>query len=181
MPAGQGAGSGRSAGAWTERAVPMSPGMRTGRAGSTRRETHTDRAVPTGRSAGAGTDGAAGAAAGPGPGRAGRNRPGGGGRSGIFAGALAAYATGRVRIGAKATRWAVGTTLGLVVLFLADPVAAWCGVDVALWGGGVWSFVISGVAVAAASFFLLVDFEAADRCLRSGASYRWAGMWRSPW
>ncbi|MER7291093.1 hypothetical protein ABT387_35940 [Streptomyces lydicus] len=32
--------------------------------------------------------------------------PGGGGRSGIFAGALAAYATRRVRIGAKATRWA---------------------------------------------------------------------------
>ncbi|AOP46706.1 Bax inhibitor-1/YccA family membrane protein [Streptomyces lydicus] len=92
----------------------------------------------------------------------------------IFAGTLAAYATRRVRIGAKGTRWAVGTVLGLVVLFLADVVAAWCGVDLGLRDGGVWSFVIGGVAVAAASFFLLVDFESANRFLRSGASYRWA-------
>ncbi|WP_327227332.1 Bax inhibitor-1/YccA family protein [Streptomyces platensis] len=93
----------------------------------------------------------------------------------VFAGMLAAYRTRKVRIGAKVTRWAVGAALGLLVLLVAELVAWWgFGADLGLRDGGVLAFGVSVLMVAAASFFLLLDFEAADRLLRSGASHRWA-------
>ncbi|MFG2829360.1 Bax inhibitor-1/YccA family protein [Streptomyces sp. NPDC048434] len=93
----------------------------------------------------------------------------------IFAGALAAYHTRVVRVSAKATRWAVGTACGLVVLFLADLLASWVfGADLGLQDGGVPAIAVSVVAIAAASYFFLVEFETANRFLQSGASHRWA-------
>lgn len=93
----------------------------------------------------------------------------------IFAGTLTAYATRVVRVGAKATRWAVGTAIGLVVLFVVDLVASSVlGADLGLRDGGVLAVVVSLVAIAAASFFFLMEFETANRFLRSGASHRWA-------
>ncbi|UKY49196.1 Bax inhibitor-1/YccA family protein [Streptomyces inhibens] len=93
----------------------------------------------------------------------------------IFAGTLAAYGTRVVRVSAKVTRWAVGTALGLLVLILANLVASWVfGADLGLRDGGILAIVISVAAIAAASFFFLVEFEAANRFLRSGASHRWA-------
>ncbi|MEU8998897.1 Bax inhibitor-1/YccA family protein [Streptomyces caniferus] len=93
----------------------------------------------------------------------------------LFAGMLAAYRTRVVRVSAKATRWAVGTVCGLVVLFLADLVASWgFGGDLGLREGGGLAIAVSVVAIAAASYFLLVEFEAANRFLQSGASHRWA-------
>ncbi|MFK0266355.1 Bax inhibitor-1/YccA family protein [Streptomyces angustmyceticus] len=106
--------------------------------------------------------------------------PGGGtqaviGTGCIFAGMLAAYRTRLVRVSAKATRWAVGTACGLLVLFLADLVASWgFGADLGLRDGGGPAIVVSLLAIAAASYFLLVGFESADRFLQSGASHRWA-------
>lgn len=93
----------------------------------------------------------------------------------IFAGMLAAYHTRVVRVSAKATRWAVGTACGLLALFLTDLVASWVfGANLGLRDGGGLAIAVSVVAIAAASYFLLLEFEAADRFLRSGASHRWA-------
>ncbi|MDC7339800.1 hypothetical protein [Streptomyces lydicus] len=55
-----------------------------------------------------------------------------------------------------------------MVLFLADLVSAWCGVDPGLWDGGVWSFVMSGGGGRRGVVLSAVDFEAANRFLRSG-------------
>ncbi|MGW1378490.1 Bax inhibitor-1/YccA family membrane protein [Streptomyces sp. NPDC002446] len=93
----------------------------------------------------------------------------------IFAGTLAAYATRAVRVSAKATRWAAGTAIGLLALVVADMVASLVfGADLGLRDGGLLAIAVSAVAIGAASFFFLVDFETANRFLRSGASHRWA-------
>ncbi|MFE1171221.1 Bax inhibitor-1/YccA family protein [Streptomyces sp. NPDC058773] len=93
----------------------------------------------------------------------------------VFAGTLAAYRTRRVRVSTKMTRWAVGAALGLLALLVADLVAWWgFGADLGLREGGALAIGVSLVAVAAASFFFLLEFEAASRFLRSGASHRWA-------
>ncbi|MGY5128705.1 Bax inhibitor-1/YccA family protein [Streptomyces nigrescens] len=93
----------------------------------------------------------------------------------IFAGTLAAYHTRVVRVSAKVTRWAVGAGLGLLVLLLAELVASWgFGADLGLRDGGPLALAVSVVAIAAASFFFLLEFEAANRFLQSGASHRWA-------
>ncbi|WP_407285947.1 Bax inhibitor-1/YccA family protein [Streptomyces sp. BP-8] len=93
----------------------------------------------------------------------------------VFAGALAAYATRVVRVGAKMTRWAVGLAIGLLALSLAELVAsAVFGADLGLRDGGVVAVLVGLPAIAAASFFFLVEFEAANRFLQSGASHRWA-------
>ncbi|MGW7492042.1 Bax inhibitor-1/YccA family membrane protein [Streptomyces sp. NPDC054786] len=42
------------------------------------------------------------------------------------------------------------------------------------WDGGVLAIAVSVVAIAAASYFFLVEFETANRFLQSGASHRWA-------
>ncbi|MFG2289056.1 Bax inhibitor-1/YccA family protein [Streptomyces sp. NPDC048595] len=93
----------------------------------------------------------------------------------VFAGALSAYATRVVRVSTKMTRWAVGLAIGLLALSLAELVAsAVFGADLGLRDGGVVAVLVGLLAIAAASFFFLVEFEAANRFLQSGASHRWA-------
>ncbi|TFV83016.1 Bax inhibitor-1/YccA family protein [Blastococcus sp. CT_GayMR16] len=98
------------------------------------------------------------------------------GTFGVFAGMLLVYKTGAIRVTPKLTRWVVGAGIGVLVLMLANLLAAWIGGGdgLGLRSGGPLAIVFSLVVIGVAAFFLLLDFDLADDAIRRGAPAKFA-------
>ena len=93
------------------------------------------------------------------------------GTCGVFGGMLFVYKTGAIRVTPKLTRWVLAAGIGVLVLMLANLVAAWIGGGdgLGLRSGGPLAIVFSLVVIGVAAFFLLLDFDMADEAIRRGA------------
>ena len=98
------------------------------------------------------------------------------GTFGVFGGMLIVYKTGAIRVTPKLTRWVLAAGIGVLVLMLANLVAAWIGGGdgLGLRSGGPLAIVFSLVVIGVAAFFLLLDFDAADEAIRRGAPAKFA-------
>ena len=91
------------------------------------------------------------------------------GTAGVFAGMLVVYKTGAVKVTPKFTKWLMGALVGVVVLMLANFVGNLFGFDMGLRSGGPIAIIFSLVVIGVAAFSLLLDFDQADRAIKSGA------------
>jgi uncharacterized YccA/Bax inhibitor family protein len=92
------------------------------------------------------------------------------GTVGVFAGMLAVYKTGAIRVTPKFTRWMLGALIGVVVLMLANLVVSFFtpgGLGLRSGGGIAILFSLVCIGVAALSF--LLDFDMVDQAIRRGA------------
>jgi uncharacterized YccA/Bax inhibitor family protein len=98
------------------------------------------------------------------------------GTFGVFAGMLVVYKTGAIRVTPKLTRWVLAAGIGVLVLMLANLVAAWIGGGngLGLRDGGPTAIIFSLVVIGVAAFFLLLDFDMADEAIRRGAPAKFA-------
>jgi len=98
------------------------------------------------------------------------------GTFGVFGGMLLVYKTGAIRVTPKLTRWVLAAGIGVLVLMLANLVAAWIGGGdgLGLRSGGPLAIVFSLVVIGVAAFFLLLDFDMADEAIRRGAPAKFA-------
>jgi uncharacterized YccA/Bax inhibitor family protein len=98
------------------------------------------------------------------------------GTFGVFGGMLLVYKTGAIRVTPKLTRWVLAAGIGVLVLMLANVVAAWIGGGdgLGLRSGGPLAIVFSLVVIGVAAFFLLLDFDMADEAIRRGAPAKFA-------
>ena len=97
------------------------------------------------------------------------------GTAGVFVGMLVVYKTGAVRVTPRFTKWLMGALVGVVILMLFNLVMGLFGVDTGLRSGGPLAIIFSIVVIGVAAFSLLLDFDQADRAIRSGApaSFAW--------
>ena len=98
------------------------------------------------------------------------------GTFGVFGGMLFVYKTGAIRVTPKLTRWVLAAGIGVLVLMVANLVAAWIGGGdgLGLRSGGPLAIVFSLVVIGVAAFFLLLDFDMADEAIRRGAPAKFA-------
>jgi uncharacterized YccA/Bax inhibitor family protein len=79
-----------------------------------------------------------------------------------------------VRVTPRLTKWIIGATVGAVVVMLADLVVRMFGGDIGVRDGGPMAIVFSLLVIGIAAFNLLLDFDQADRMIRSGMPAKWA-------
>jgi uncharacterized YccA/Bax inhibitor family protein len=98
------------------------------------------------------------------------------GTAAVFAGMLVVYKTGAIRVTPRFTRWLLGALIGVVVLMLANLVAALIGGGdgLGLRSGGPLAIVFSLVCIGIAAFTFLLDFDMIDQQIRRGAPNRFA-------
>jgi uncharacterized YccA/Bax inhibitor family protein len=98
------------------------------------------------------------------------------GTGAVFAGMLVVYKTGAIRVTPRFTRWLLGALIGVVVLMLANLVAALIGGGdgLGLRSGGPLAIVFSLVCIGIAAFTFLLDFDMIDQQIRRGAPARFA-------
>ncbi|WP_347059426.1 Bax inhibitor-1/YccA family protein [Blastococcus sp. HT6-30] len=98
------------------------------------------------------------------------------GTFGVFAGMLVVYKTGAIRVTPKLTRWVMAAGIGVLVLMVANFVAAWIGGGngLGLRDGGPLAIGFSLLVIGVAAFFLLLDFDMADEAIRRGAPAKFA-------
>jgi uncharacterized YccA/Bax inhibitor family protein len=96
------------------------------------------------------------------------------GTAAVFAVMLVVYRTGAVKVTPRLTKWIIGATAGALVLMLFDIVLALFHVDTGIRGNGTLAVVISLLFIGIAAFNLLLDFDQADRAIRSGAPAKFA-------
>lgn len=96
------------------------------------------------------------------------------GTFGVFAAMLVVYKTGAVRVTPRLTKWVIGATVGAAVVMLSDLVLNMFGANLGIRTGGPMSILFSLLVIGIAAFNLLLDFEQADRMIRTGAPARWA-------
>ncbi|HEV3356179.1 MAG TPA: Bax inhibitor-1/YccA family protein [Pseudonocardiaceae bacterium] len=96
------------------------------------------------------------------------------GTFGVFVAMLVVYKTGAIRVTPRLTKWVIGATFGVVIVLLANFVVGMFGVNLGIRDGSPLSIVISVVIIGIAAFNLLLDFDQADRMIRSGMPARWA-------
>ncbi|MGY2082565.1 Bax inhibitor-1/YccA family protein [Blastococcus sp. SYSU DS0539] len=98
------------------------------------------------------------------------------GTFGVFAGMLVVYKTGAIRVTPKLTRWVLAAGIGVLVLMVANFVAAWIGGGdgLGLRSGGPLAIGFSLLVIGVAAFFLLLDFDMADEAIRRGAPAKFA-------
>jgi uncharacterized YccA/Bax inhibitor family protein len=97
------------------------------------------------------------------------------GTFGVFAGMLVVYKTGAIRVTPKFTRWLLGALIGVLVLMVANLIAAlFIPGGLGLRSGGPLAIVFSLVVIAVAAFALLQDFATADEAIRRGAPAKFA-------
>lgn len=89
----------------------------------------------------------------------------------VFAGMLVVYKTGAVKVTPRFTKWLTGALIGVVGLMIVNLIAGFFthGVGLGLRGGGTLAIVFSLVCIGVAAFSFLIDFDAADQAIRSGA------------
>ena len=92
------------------------------------------------------------------------------GTLGVFFGMLVVYKTGAIRVTPKFTRFTVAAGFGAVVLMLVNLVISLFTHGAGpLRDGGPLAILFSILMIGLASFFFLIDFDAADKLIRAGA------------
>ncbi|HVF20758.1 MAG TPA: Bax inhibitor-1/YccA family protein [Mycobacteriales bacterium] len=90
-----------------------------------------------------------------------------------FAGMLAAYRSGRIRVTPKLTRMVVGAGLGLLGLMLVNLVAGlFTEGGLGIRDGGPLAILFSLVAIGVACMFLALDFDQVEKAIAAGAPER---------
>lgn len=89
----------------------------------------------------------------------------------VFAGMLVVYRTGAIKVTPRFTKWLTGALIGAVGLMLVNLIAGFFthGYGLGLRAGGPLAILFSLVCIAIAAFSFLLDFDAADEAIRSGA------------
>ena len=88
----------------------------------------------------------------------------------VFGGMLVVYKTGAVRVTPRFTKWLIGAMIGVVGLMLVNLIAGFFTEGgLGLRDGGPLAIVFSLVCIGIAAFSFLLDFDAADEAIRSGA------------
>lgn len=90
---------------------------------------------------------------------------------GVFGGMLIVYKTGAIRVTPRFTRMIFAGLIGVLVLILGNLVIGFFngGDGLGLRDGGPIAIIFSLVCIALAAFSFLIDFDAADQLIRSGA------------
>ncbi len=97
------------------------------------------------------------------------------GTIGVFAAMLVVYKTGAVRVTPKLTKWIIGAIAGVFVLMLVNLIASFfVAGGLGLRSGGSLGIAFSLLCIGIAAFSFLLDFDAADRALRSGVDAKFA-------
>jgi uncharacterized YccA/Bax inhibitor family protein len=98
------------------------------------------------------------------------------GTAAVFAGMLVVYKTGAIRVTPRFTRWLLGALIGVVVLMLANLVAALIGGGdgLGLRSGGPLAIGFSLLCIGIAAFTFLLDFDMIDQQIRRGAPEKFA-------
>jgi uncharacterized YccA/Bax inhibitor family protein len=92
----------------------------------------------------------------------------------VFAAMLVVYRTGAVKVTPRLTKWIIGATAGAAILMLLNLVLSLFHINIGVRDGSPLSIVISLVFIGIAAFNFLLDFDQADRALRSGAPAKFA-------
>jgi uncharacterized YccA/Bax inhibitor family protein len=88
----------------------------------------------------------------------------------VFGGMLVVYKTGAVKVTPRFTKWLIGAMIGVVGLMLVNLIAGFFTEGgLGLRDGGPLAIVFSLVCIGIAAFSFLLDFDAADEAIRSGA------------
>jgi uncharacterized YccA/Bax inhibitor family protein len=90
----------------------------------------------------------------------------------VFGAMLVVYKTGAVRVTPRFTKWLIGAMIGVVGLMLVNLIASFFTADssgLGLRAGGPIAIIFSLVCIGIAAFSFLLDFDAADEAIRSGA------------
>jgi len=91
------------------------------------------------------------------------------GTMGVFAAMLVVYKTGAIRVTPKLTKWIIGALAGAAVLMLVNLIAGFfVEGGLGLRDGGPLAIVFSLVCIGIAAFSFLLDFDAADKAIKSG-------------
>lgn len=96
------------------------------------------------------------------------------GTFGVFAAMLVVYRTGAIRVTPKLTKWIIGATVGALVLMLGNMLLGMFGIDGGLRNGGPWAILFSVLVIGIAAFNFLLDFDMAERMVRSSAPSKMA-------
>jgi uncharacterized YccA/Bax inhibitor family protein len=92
------------------------------------------------------------------------------GTVGVFVGMLVVYKTGAVKVTPKFTKWLIGASVGVLVLMLVNLLVGFFTTGgLGLRDGSPLAWVFSIVCIGVAAFTLLLDFDQADRAVKSGA------------
>jgi uncharacterized YccA/Bax inhibitor family protein len=98
------------------------------------------------------------------------------GTFGVFIGMLVVYKTGAIRVTQRLTKMVIGAAFGVLGLMLVNfMVGFFHPGGIGIRSGGPLAIVFSLVVIGIAAFMLLLDFDQADRAIRSGvpARYSW--------
>lgn len=88
----------------------------------------------------------------------------------VFGGMLVVYKTGAVKVTPRFTKWLIGAMIGVVGLMVVNLIAGFFTEGgLGLRDGGPLAIVFSLVCIGIAAFSFLLDFDAADEAIRSGA------------
>lgn len=90
------------------------------------------------------------------------------GTIGVFAAMLVVYKTGAIRVTPKLTKWIIGAMAGVAVLMLVNLVMSFFGASLGIRDGGALGIGFSLLCIGIAAFSFLLDFDAADRAIKSG-------------
>lgn len=97
------------------------------------------------------------------------------GTMGVFGAMLVVYKTGAVRVTPKLTKWIIGAMAGAFVLMLVDLLAGFfLPGGIGIREGGPLGIGFSLLCIGIAAFSFLLDFDVADRAIRSGVDSRFA-------
>ncbi|GAA3365724.1 MULTISPECIES: Bax inhibitor-1/YccA family protein [Saccharopolyspora] len=97
------------------------------------------------------------------------------GTMGVFAAMLVVYKTGAIRVTPKLTKWIIGAAAGVAILMLLNLVAGFFTAGgLGLRDGGPLAIVFSLVCIGIAAFSFLLDFDAADKAIKSGVDAKFA-------
>ncbi|SFS54816.1 Bax inhibitor-1/YccA family protein [Saccharopolyspora flava] len=97
------------------------------------------------------------------------------GTLGVFAAMLVVYKTGAIRVTPKLTKWIIGAVAGAAVLMLINLVASFFTAGgLGLREAGPLGIGFSLLCIGIAAFSFLLDFDAADKAIRSGVDAKFA-------
>lgn len=97
------------------------------------------------------------------------------GTMGVFAAMLVVYRTGAIKVTPKLTKWIIGAVAGAAVLMLVNLVVGiFVPGGLGLRDGGPLAIGFSLLCIGIAAFSFLLDFDAADRAIKSGIDAKWA-------
>ena len=97
------------------------------------------------------------------------------GTLGVFAAMLVVYKTGAIRVTPKLTKWIIGAVAGAAVLMLINLVAGFfMPGGLGLREAGPLGIGFSLLCIGIAAFSFLLDFDAADKSIRSGVDAKFA-------